>query len=60
MLLACQEHLDRALDNFTEKYHEPPEMFLMSQVIDEDLSDMPQVCHYCGREAVYVVKKYAD
>lgn len=59
MLLACEEHLDRALDEFTERRREPPDLFLPSQV-DTDNCEEEKTCSFCSREAVYVLRKYAD
>lgn len=59
MFLACNDHLDLAIDEFTEKYQEPPDLFLVTQIKNQVfLGDTK--CSFCGEEAVYVVDEYAD
>jgi CxxH/CxxC protein (TIGR04129 family) len=59
VLLACDEHLDRALDEFTERHREPPDLFLLNQVAIDN-REGERACSFCSREAVYVLRKYAD
>lgn len=59
MFYACHEHLDLAIDEYIEKYQEPPELFLVTQ-IKNSVGEGENICSFCIREAVYVVKEYAD
>lgn len=58
MILACEEHLERALEDFTMERQAPPDLFMLEQVETPILADSP--CAYCDSKAVYVVKGYAD
>lgn len=59
MFLACDEHLDLAIDEFTEKYQEPPDLYLVSQIKDRVLEEDSK-CTFCDQKAVYAVIEYAD
>lgn len=59
MIFACEEHLERAIDEVAEKYQEPPDFFLLSQ-LESGIVSNEEKCPYCGISALYLVKRYAD
>lgn len=59
MIFACEEHLERAIDEVAEKYQEPPDFYLLSQ-LEPEVTGSKEKCPYCGTEALYLVKRYAD
>jgi len=59
MIAACHEHLERAIDEFIDKYQSSPDMFRRDQLSQEE-TDVPDKCGYCAEPAVYLVKEYAD
>lgn len=59
MILACAEHLERALEDFTIEREAPPDLFMLNQVeAPPEVAD--SACAYCDHKAVYLVKGYAD
>lgn len=59
MILACEEHLERALEDFTIERQAPPDLFRLEQ-LEAAFVSADSACAYCDHTALYVVKGYAD
>ena len=54
MYVTCDEHLDRAIDEFVDEYEMPPDVHLLKDITFTQWTAPPQ-CHYCGRVPKYLV-----
>lgn len=60
MILACGEHVERALEDFTIEKEAPPDLCRLDQLNPDKRMELKDTCVYCTNKAVYVVKAYAD
>ncbi len=59
LICVCQEHLERALDEYTEEHEVAPSIFLRVQ-LEREGKEVATQCSYCQKESFYVVKGNAD
>lgn len=55
MIATCADHVEIALDEFVDTYEEPPEMELITETTEQ--IPRPAVCHFCGKEARFLLRK---
>ncbi|MFY9175096.1 MAG: CxxH/CxxC protein [Peptococcia bacterium] len=60
MILACNDHVERALEDFTIEREAPPDLFRLDQLEPGKQTIEEDTCSYCSAKAIYVVKGYAD
>lgn len=60
MTIACPEHVERAIEDFTIEKEAPPDLFRIDQLEPEKQLKLENTCAYCPNKAVYVVQDYAD
>jgi CxxH/CxxC protein (TIGR04129 family) len=50
----CEEHLERAIDEFVEVYDAPPDLYRLDKVSFTDWIT-PSFCDFCSKSPVYLV-----
>ncbi|MCR3920977.1 MAG: CxxH/CxxC protein [Firmicutes bacterium] len=54
MYVACQEHIDHAIEAYIDKFERSPDLYLLDRI---DIGETkPERCHFCERTPVYLVK----
>lgn len=54
MYVVCDEHLERALDEFVEIYEMPPDLYELDEVSTTDWA-APSHCTFCSKAPRYLV-----
>ncbi|MGI6148291.1 MAG: CxxH/CxxC protein [Firmicutes bacterium] len=54
MYVVCEEHLERALDEFVEIYEMPPDLYELESVSTTDWA-APSCCTFCSKPPKYLV-----
>ncbi|MGI6575831.1 MAG: CxxH/CxxC protein [bacterium] len=54
MYCVCNEHLERAIDEFVDIYEMPPDIYRLSQV-SFTAWDSPPTCNFCSLPPQYLV-----
>ncbi len=54
MYVVCEQHLERALDDFVEVYGSPPDLYLLDKVSFTDWIS-PASCDFCHLPPKYLV-----
>jgi CxxH/CxxC protein (TIGR04129 family) len=52
--VVCEEHLERALDEFVEIYEMPPDLYELESVSTTDWA-APSCCTFCSKPPKYLV-----
>ncbi len=56
MIVACLEHLERAIDEYLVAYEQAPDILTIAQAETLGLT-IPLTCRYCGGKPGYVLTK---
>lgn len=54
MYVVCNEHLDEAIEEFVDVYHQPPDIYMLDKVSFTDWSS-PSTCDKCDKVPKYLV-----
>lgn len=54
MYVVCEEHLERALDEFVEIYEACPDVHILEKIHFTDW-ETPCTCDFCQKKPVYLV-----
>lgn len=54
MYVVCEQHLERAIDEFVEVYNGPPDLYLLEKVSFTDWT-APSTCDFCDMPPKYLV-----
>lgn len=56
MIVSCDEHLERAIDDFVDEYEEAPDIYPLEMTTFQG-ETLPTRCDYCEEAPLYVVNK---
>jgi len=59
VILACEEHIERALEDYTMEHGKPPDLYKTEQ-LGVEIQQNSGNCAYCDQKAAYVVKAHED
>ncbi len=54
MYVVCDDHLDKAIDEFVEVYESPPDFYRLGEVSFTQWT-APQHCDFCARLPLYLI-----
>lgn len=54
MLVACEEHIDHAIEQFLEELEQPPALHRLDSATFTQWA-VPKQCHFCSRKPVYLL-----
>lgn len=54
MQVCCQDHLERAIDDFVDELEEAPDIYLLKEITFTDWT-APSTCDFCDQQPVYLV-----
>ena len=54
MYVACEDHVEHALDEFTVEFEKPPDLYQLDAVPTNDVP-VPEHCHFCSRPPIYLI-----
>jgi CxxH/CxxC protein (TIGR04129 family) len=52
--VVCDEHLDKAIDEFVEVYESPPDLYRLGEVSFTQWT-APQHCDFCARLPLFLI-----
>lgn len=54
MYAVCEEHLDKALEEFVEAYESPPDLYRLNEVSFTEWTT-PSHCDFCPRLPLFLI-----